>query len=148
MLLYDVLYLAHTQGLAIPLAQAGDVLGNLWAVCCAPELGRRSHATAAVVAGHVVGQFPTPSANVLANARLAPPTPSAVPVDFGQVLQAVTSGGGRRAALARHVSVNVVSEHRNEEGAVSKKRRDRQGGGGKAPAEEEDGWDMVSEEGY
>ncbi|KAJ7922026.1 UV radiation resistance protein and autophagy-related subunit 14-domain-containing protein [Mycena leptocephala] len=151
MLLYDVLYLAHTQGLAIPLAQAGDVLGNLWAVCCAPELGRRSHATAAVAAGHVVGQLPTPTANVLANARLAPPTPSAVPVDFGQVLQAVTSGGGRRAALARHVSVNVVSEHRasgNDEGAAGKKRRDRQGGGGKALAEEEDGWDMVSEEGY
>ncbi|KAJ7184946.1 hypothetical protein C8R46DRAFT_1300611 [Mycena filopes] len=45
MLLYDVMYLAHTQGLALPLAQAGDILGNLWAVCCAPELGRRSHAT-------------------------------------------------------------------------------------------------------
>ncbi|KAJ6586244.1 UV radiation resistance protein/autophagy-related protein 14 [Mycena sp. CBHHK59/15] len=40
MLLYNVLYLAHTQGLEIPLAQAGDVLSNLWAVCCAPELGR------------------------------------------------------------------------------------------------------------
>ncbi|KAJ6567555.1 UV radiation resistance protein and autophagy-related subunit 14-domain-containing protein, partial [Mycena sp. CBHHK59/15] len=39
MLLYNVLYLAHTQGLEIPLAQAGDVLSNLWAVCCAPELG-------------------------------------------------------------------------------------------------------------
>ncbi|KAJ7132537.1 hypothetical protein C8R44DRAFT_871479 [Mycena epipterygia] len=48
MLLYNVLYLAHTQDLAIPLANAGDVLRNLWAVCWAPELGRRSHATASV----------------------------------------------------------------------------------------------------
>ena len=40
MLLYDVCYLAHTQSVEVPLAQAGEVLGNLWAVCCSPELGR------------------------------------------------------------------------------------------------------------
>jgi hypothetical protein len=40
MLLYNVCYLAYTQNVDIPLAQAGDVLGNLWAVCCSPELGR------------------------------------------------------------------------------------------------------------
>ena len=40
MLLYDVCYLAHTQAVDVPLAQAGEVLGNLWAVCCSPELGR------------------------------------------------------------------------------------------------------------
>jgi hypothetical protein len=47
MLLYDVAYLAHTQAVDVPLAGAGDALGNLWAVCCAPELGRRSHETGA-----------------------------------------------------------------------------------------------------
>jgi hypothetical protein len=40
MLLYNVCYLAHTQGVEIPLSQAGDALGNLWAVCCSGELGR------------------------------------------------------------------------------------------------------------
>ena len=40
MLVYDVCYLAHTQAVEVPLAQAGEVLGNLWAVCCSPELGR------------------------------------------------------------------------------------------------------------
>lgn len=40
MLLYNVCYLAHTQAVEVPLAQAGEVLGNLWAVCCSPELGR------------------------------------------------------------------------------------------------------------
>lgn len=40
MLLYDVCYLAHTQAIEVPLAHAGEVLGNLWAVCCSPELGR------------------------------------------------------------------------------------------------------------
>ncbi|KAJ6472885.1 UV radiation resistance protein and autophagy-related subunit 14-domain-containing protein [Mycena vitilis] len=144
MLLYDVLYLAHTQGLAIPLAQAGDVLGNLWAVCCAPELGRRSHASAYLGDGRSVPNL---------QARLPPPTPSVVPVDFGQVLQAVASGGGRRAALARHVSTGVVSENvANRDDAGSKKRREGGSGGRKgklAPhTEEEEGWDIVSEDGY
>lgn len=40
MLLYNVCYLAFTQNVDIPLAQAGEVLGNLWEVCCSPELGR------------------------------------------------------------------------------------------------------------
>lgn len=40
MLLYDVCYLAHTQSVEVPLAQAGEVLGNLWAVCCSTDLGR------------------------------------------------------------------------------------------------------------
>lgn len=40
MLLYNVCYLAHTQSVNIPLSQAGDVLSNLWSVCCSSELGR------------------------------------------------------------------------------------------------------------
>ncbi|KAI9458050.1 UV radiation resistance protein and autophagy-related subunit 14-domain-containing protein [Boletus coccyginus] len=82
MLLYNVCYLAHTQSVEIPLSQAGDALGNLWAVCCSGELGRRSHET-------------TPS--------LPPPTPPSFPLDFAQVLQATTASparGRRRVALA------------------------------------------------
>lgn len=40
MLLYNVCYLAYTQGVEIPLSQAGDALSNLWAMCCSGELGR------------------------------------------------------------------------------------------------------------
>jgi hypothetical protein len=43
MLLYNVCYLAHTQAVEIPLSQAGDVLSNLWAVCCSADLGRSAH---------------------------------------------------------------------------------------------------------
>jgi hypothetical protein len=45
MLLYNVCYLAYTQAVEIPLSQAGDVLSNLWSVCCSAELGRSAHVT-------------------------------------------------------------------------------------------------------
>ena len=74
MLLYNVCYLAHTQAVAVPLAHAGDVLGNLWAVCCSPELGRRAHATRPL---------------------LPPPTPPSFPLDFSQLLQATAATPAR-----------------------------------------------------
>ena len=40
MLLFDVAYLAWTQGVEVPLAQTGEVLRNLWAICCSAELGK------------------------------------------------------------------------------------------------------------
>ena len=43
MLLYNVCYLAYTQSVDIPLSQAGDVLSNLWAVCCSGDLGRSAY---------------------------------------------------------------------------------------------------------
>ncbi|KAK7028276.1 UV radiation resistance protein and autophagy-related subunit 14-domain-containing protein [Favolaschia claudopus] len=131
MLLYDVLYLAHTQGLAIPLAQAGDVLSNLWAVCCAPELGRRSHACAG---------YP--------NARL-PPGAGGFNVDFAHVVQAAASGGGRRAALARHVG--TVSERMGDgvgNKEVGRERREKRRRKSVGKQEDEDGWDIVSDDGY
>lgn len=74
MLLYDVCYLAHTQAVDVPLAHAGDALGVLWAVCCSPELGRRSHA---------------------ARPLLPPPTPPAFALDFSQLLQATAATPAR-----------------------------------------------------
>ncbi|KAI0706905.1 UV radiation resistance protein and autophagy-related subunit 14-domain-containing protein [Cerioporus squamosus] len=74
MLLYNVCYLAHTQAVDVPLAHAGDVLGNLWAVCCSPELGRRAHATRPL---------------------LPPPTPASFPLDFSQLLQATAATPAR-----------------------------------------------------
>ncbi|KAJ7879449.1 UV radiation resistance protein and autophagy-related subunit 14-domain-containing protein [Mycena leptocephala] len=142
MLLYDVLYLAHTQGLVIPLAQAGNVLGNLCAVCCAPELGRRSRASVAV--SHYAAAHGDAHVCVFANARLPPPTPSAFPIDFGQVLQVVTSGGGRRVALARHNRDGASAPGADENEGTSKKREERRG----QTHDEEEGWDIVNEEGY
>jgi len=77
MLVYDVCYLAHTQAVEVPLAQAGEVLSNLWAVCCSPELGRRSHAT---------------------HPLLPPPTPPSFPLDFAQLLQATAANPTRAKA--------------------------------------------------
>ncbi|KAG6827032.1 hypothetical protein H0H92_013492 [Tricholoma furcatifolium] len=70
MLLYNVCYLAYTQNVDVPLAQAGDVLSNLWSVCCSAELGRKSHET-------------TP--------QLPAPTPPTFGLDFAQLLQATTT---------------------------------------------------------
>ncbi|KAG1749488.1 UV radiation resistance protein and autophagy-related subunit 14-domain-containing protein [Suillus lakei] len=78
MLLYNVCYLAHTQGVEIPLSQAGDALGNLWAVCCSGELGRRSHSTTPI---------------------LLPPTPPSFTLDFAQVLQATAASPARAARI-------------------------------------------------
>ena len=79
MLLFDVCYLAHTQAVDVPLAHAGDALGNLWAVCCSPELGRRAHATRPL---------------------LPAPTPAAFPLDFSQLLQATAATPARARARA------------------------------------------------
>lgn len=77
MLLYNIIYLCHTQSLPITLSQSGDILHNLWALCCAPELGRRSHQTGVGVA-------------------LEPPTPPTFLVEFAQLLQATSAGPGQR----------------------------------------------------
>ncbi|KAF9501425.1 hypothetical protein BDN71DRAFT_1485980 [Pleurotus eryngii] len=75
MLIYNVCYLAYTQGVDVPLSQAGDVLSNLWSVCCSPELGRRSHET-----------HPLQPA----------PTPPSFPLEFTQLLQATTANPASR----------------------------------------------------
>jgi len=77
MLLYNTLYLSHTQSLPIGLSESGDVLRNLWALCCAPELGRRSHQTGLGVA-------------------LEQPTPPTFTVEFAQLLQGTSAGPAQR----------------------------------------------------
>ncbi|OBZ77388.1 hypothetical protein A0H81_02744 [Grifola frondosa] len=119
MLLYDVCYLAHTQAVEVPLAQAGEVLGNLWAsgtrqaslaaVChvdeltsCLVLLNRRSHATSPL---------------------LPAPTPPTFPLDFAQLLQATAANPTR--PRARGTSGKAV---RRTERIIE---------------EDEDGWDLV-----
>ncbi|KAG2088655.1 UV radiation resistance protein and autophagy-related subunit 14-domain-containing protein [Suillus discolor] len=95
MLLYNVCYLAHSQGVEIPLSQAGDALSNLWAVCCSGELGRRSHST-------------TP--------LLLPPTPPSFTLDFAQVLQATAASPARAARIrpGRSAQEAGISKMRSE----------------------------------
>ena len=90
MLLYDVSYLAHTQNVDVPLSQAGDVLSNLWSVCCSAELGRRSHET-------------TP--------RLQPPTGLGFHLDFAQLLQA-TAAHPRSTRVIRRKAGGVGHQQR------------------------------------
>ncbi|KAM5541880.1 hypothetical protein V8D89_004609 [Ganoderma adspersum] len=97
MLLYDVCFVAHTQAVDVPLAHAGDVLGNLWAVCCAPELGRRAHATRPL---------------------LPPPTAVGFGLDFSQLLQATAATPARakaRGTVGREVRTERIVEE-DEEG--------------------------------
>ncbi|KIM85568.1 hypothetical protein PILCRDRAFT_816764 [Piloderma croceum F 1598] len=99
MLLYNVTYLGYTQSVEIPLSQAGEVLSNLWAVCCSPDLGRRSHQT-------------TP--------LLPAPTPPSFPLDFAQLLQATAatptsrarskSSKGHTHSTAKAVREKIVEE--------------------------------------
>ncbi|KAF8576885.1 hypothetical protein K439DRAFT_1640144 [Ramaria rubella] len=77
MLLYNTIWLCHTQSLQIPLSQSGDVLRNLWELCCTLELGRRSHQTGVGVA-------------------LEQPTPPTFTVEFSQLLQVTSAGPGQR----------------------------------------------------
>ncbi|EIN08728.1 hypothetical protein PUNSTDRAFT_102195 [Punctularia strigosozonata HHB-11173 SS5] len=106
MLLYNVCYLAHTQSVDVPLAQAGDVLSNLWAVCCSPDLGRRSHETRPL---------------------LPAPTPPSFPLDFSQLLQAMTA--------------NPRAKQRRRPVATRKPSRKHE----KIPEVDEDGWDLVED---
>ncbi|KJA16727.1 hypothetical protein HYPSUDRAFT_91147 [Hypholoma sublateritium FD-334 SS-4] len=98
MLLYNVSYLAHTQSVDVPLSQAGDVLSNLWMVCCSAELGRKSHET-----------HPT----------LPPPTPASFSLDFAQLLQATTANPASRPRAKRltHHTSSGVARDRIEESA-------------------------------
>ncbi|TFK66602.1 hypothetical protein BDN72DRAFT_823190 [Pluteus cervinus] len=114
MLLYNVCYLAYTQNVDIQLSQAGDILSNLWSVCCSSELGRHSHET-------------TP--------YLSPPTPVTFGLDFAQLLQATTSNPasrpGRRSTKPSRRSTDdpqTSAAHRKQATIVEI---------------DEDGWDLV-----
>ncbi|TFK66596.1 hypothetical protein BDN72DRAFT_823180 [Pluteus cervinus] len=116
MLLYNVCYLAYTQSVDIQLSQAGDILSNLWSVCCSSELGRNSHET-------------TP--------YLAPPTPATFVLDFAQLLQATTSNpASRTGKRSTKPSRRSTGDGRTSAGAAHRKQ---------ATIEEvdEDGWDLV-----
>lgn len=77
MLLYNTIYLCHTQSHVVPLSQSGDILQNLWSLCCTHDLGRRSHQTGVGTA-------------------LEQPTPASFTLEFTQLLQVTSAGPGQR----------------------------------------------------
>ena len=128
MLVYDVCFLAHTQAVDVPLAQAGEVLGNLWAVCCSPELGRcvsplsplaRSFAVAAELIYSVCVWDRKSHATW---PLLPPPTPPSFPLEFAQLLQATAANPTRPKV----------------KGTGARERRTE-----RIVEEDEDGWDLV-----
>lgn len=122
MLLYDVCYLAYTQAVDIPLAQAGEVLGNLWSVCCSPELGRKSHAT---------------------HPHIPYPTPPSFPLDFAQLLQATTSNPSRANARVRGLSGTGSRSRRSSSDGKDVRRKAGERRNREDIIVEEDGWDLV-----
>lgn len=124
----------------VGLSQAGEVLSNLWRCCCSAELGRVGHesvgwgpTTMLAAASSPIGHFgevtsplalvaavdPTSATNpnipaisgMLTMIRLPPPTPPTFPMDFGQLLQAVSGAGGAGArAKAKMRNVHTESQ--------------------------------------
>ncbi|KAG8833147.1 hypothetical protein FRC17_011267 [Serendipita sp. 399] len=99
MLAYNVCYLAYTQAILIPQAQAGNILANLWTICSEDKsIGRYSHETSSssheankpaavwppVTASGVGGCHPLHHQRIL-----AAPTPpiTEFPLDFEMVME-------------------------------------------------------------
>lgn len=133
MLLYNVCYLAYTQTVEIPLNQAGDVLSNLWSICCSTELGR----CAFLLSIWWPLAYSLPRHSHKTTPYLAPPTPATFSLDFAQLLQATTSNPASRSSGSRRTGLQSAPTSRRTVPLV-------RGAKVAAIAEtEEDGWDMV-----
>ncbi|KAL0957850.1 hypothetical protein HGRIS_000034 [Hohenbuehelia grisea] len=118
MLLYNVCYLAFTQGVDVPLNQAGDILSNLWTVCCSPDLGRRSHET---------------------HPLLAPPTPPNFMLEFNKLLQTILHPASHSRAVRSHAQGRSSSPNSSSRTRRSQAKKEK-------IVEEDDGWDIVDED--
>ena len=116
MLLYNVSYLAHTQSVDVPLSQAGDVLSNLWMVCCSAELGR--YAIYIFMASKTILMQMSRKSHET-HPTLPPPTPASFTLDFAQLLQATTANPASRPRAKRltHHTASGVARERIEESA-------------------------------
>ena len=109
MLSYNTAYLAHTQGVDVPLslAASGAILPTLWSICCSADLGSQSHATGLSVAA--LGR----------SGRLPPPT-HGFALDFRQLLQAQATATDQnpvppRTRTSKNREENIIIEE-DEEG--------------------------------
>ncbi|PPR05760.1 hypothetical protein CVT24_006826, partial [Panaeolus cyanescens] len=169
MLLYNTTYLAHTQSIHIPLSQVGDVLSNLWTVCCASELGRWSHETwpwlGEVGGGGGAGgglggasgsggsnNANNPTSNILHNYASGTTPTQPFTLEFGQVVQAMMRGPVTKAR-GRGSSSSSTSPSGGGHRKSSSTSGGGRGAGGKMGRidegmreEEEDGWDLVDDD--
>jgi hypothetical protein len=107
MLLYNVCYLAYTQAIEIPLSQAGDVLSNLWSVCCSAELGRSVDLLSTFPCERLIGHnFCSRSHQTYP--LLPPPTPPSFPLDFAQLLQATAATPASRPRPVRPRTAGTI----------------------------------------
>ena len=125
MLLYNVCYLAYTQSVDIPLSQAGDVLSNLWAVCCSNDLGRSVHVVQFFGGSQYGFAYQFNRRSHATTPTLPPPTPSTFPLDFPQLLQATT------ASPTRLRPIKSSKKHGRRRGSTI--------------VEEEEGWDLMND---
>ncbi len=165
MLLYDVSYLAWTQNVEVPLSQVGDVLSNLWSVCCSSELGRSVLSFSSFLSPLSFSDiltFRTRELNIvlLTDRRshesaplIPPPTPASFPLDFAQVLQATSVNPASRARASRVSAPTSSSSSSRRATAVGSDISGRRGFSGqgtligeKIVEEAEDDWDLVDED--
>ncbi|KAK1220766.1 hypothetical protein PQX77_016442 [Marasmius sp. AFHP31] len=131
MLLYNVCYLAYTQSVDVPLAHAGDVLSNLWNVCCSAELGRYVRSLFLGILTISIKARCYDRRSHETQPMLAAPTPPGFQLDFAQLMQAMTATRPR-APLAKSRGVgNARTAQKNRVLEV-----------------DEDGWDIVDEDAF
>lgn len=135
MLNYNLAYLAHTQGLDIPLSLTGETLRNLWAVChistdAYTRCVKLARFSCTRLRTNVTQQSSLPRASHSTPTRahtLAPPTASSnFTLEFGQFLQISSPRSSSGTAGSRS------SRHRKGS------KTDRSGGKGVG-----DEWDLV-----
>ncbi len=131
MLLYNVSYLAHTQSVDVPLSQAGDVLSNLWMVCCSAELGRYAIYISITRKTLLTQMSTSVRKSHETHPTLPPPTPASFALDFAQLLQATTANPASRPRAKRltHHTASGVARERIEESA-----------------REDEDWDLVDDD--
>jgi len=152
MLLYDISYLAWTQNVEVPLSQTGDVLNNLWSICCSSDLGRFVEymsnfgcyiLTRTIMYVHRRSHEATP--------LLPPPTPTSFPLDFAQLRQATNMNPASRARVSRiSIPASTSSGPLNRTSTTTSSGKhipiQRTLRGQKIDEEVEDDWDFVDED--
>lgn len=134
MLIYNVTYVAYTQGLTVPLSQAGDILSTLWCIACSGNCGARSHSTGSA---YLTSLSNNSSAHppLQLKSLLAEPTPPEFGVDFGKVVMAMSTNPSRTGRVANFSrTTRTISS-----GARPKTREEKI---------DEEGWDLVEDDSF
>ncbi|KAG8789678.1 hypothetical protein FRC15_003747 [Serendipita sp. 397] len=130
MLAYNVCYLAYTQAILIPLAQAGNILANLWTICSEDKsIGKYSHETSSASheASKPAAVWPPVTESGVGGCHplhhqrnLAAPTPSMTefPLDFEEVMELLAGKKIQPPSETLTVGGLIVEEEGGEGWAV------------------------------